>query len=241
MYADHPCRIPVRKTRDQQDFYNAFSTVFSHSRHVTPVHYQLGARHVRWLPFAYEPRTHRPVAAERTEGNIVYLGVWGPLVERWLLKAEPFGLHIYGYNWYRLPSDSPLRRCWKRGEGMGAGMAEAIAKHRVVLNFSRGDYDCTHTMKPFEIAASGGACLMNRISDNEIFFRHGQEMIYFDTADEMTDNIKRLLADGTLRERLQRNALHRVKGHTYESRARQLLRFYETGDWPRDEEWADPR
>lgn len=240
IYTDHPTIIGVPKASDRPAFYDCFSTVFSHSRHVTPVHYQLGARRVRWLPFAYDPETHRPVPSPGAEGNLAYLGVWGPVVERWLLAAEPFGLAIYGHNWRRLRRSSPLRKCWRRGEGMGRGMAEAIGKHRVVLNFSRGDYDCTHTMKPFEIAASGGVCLMNRVSDNEIFFRHEDEMIYFDTMDEMREGIERLLADAPLRERLRRNALERVRGHTYESRARRLLRYHERGEWPRDKEWADP-
>lgn len=239
IYTDHPNAIGVPRAADQPAFYGCFSTVFNHSRHVGPVHYQLGARRVRWLPFAHDPDIHRPVPSTGAVGNLAYLGVWGPLVERWLLSAEPFGLDIYGSNWHHLHRGSPLQKCWRRGEGIGRGMAEAIGRHHVVLNFSRGDMDCTHTMKPFEIAASGSVCLMNRVRDNEIFFRHEEELIYFDTIEQMREGIERLLADAPLRERLRRNALERVRGHTYESRARCLLRYYERGEWPLDDEWVE--
>lgn len=236
LYTDHPFVIPGSQVTRKSSFFSAFDIVLPFSRALVPVFYQLGAKAVRWLPFAHDPVVHRPVRIDSDEksvyaANIAYLGTWGPLQEMWLRQMQKLGLKIYGGSWWRAAGKGQLATCWLKGLGIGEDMCRAIGGSKIVFNLVRAEHGAFHSMKTFEIPACGGFMLTNRTDEQELFFQDRSEAVYFDTMEEAIDYAQYYLDHEFERRRIRENGMKAVQRHTYEQRADILLNYFDTGKW----------
>jgi hypothetical protein len=228
IYPDSPFVIPGRGAPLLWEALREYRCVMTFSQGLVPVFKQLGARRVEWLPFAYDPGTHFPPAAEVAwDIPICYAGTWGPLQERWLEPLAPLGLRIFGNSWERLASGSPLVQSWVREEGRYEKMTGVLARSQVAFNVVRAEHGCAHSMKTFEIPACGGVMLTNRTPEQEMFFEDGRDCVFFDTPEEAFERASSLLGDPSRCRAIRAAALKAVAPHTYEERARSLIEMME--------------
>ncbi|RME61152.1 hypothetical protein D6779_00585 [Candidatus Parcubacteria bacterium] len=227
IYPDSPHVVPGIRLLDKlTSALPEYRTVFTFSKALVPVFFQMGARDVRWLPFACDPVLQRPVGSMRDyECNIAYLGCWGPLQEQWLMPMAEKGLHIYGSGWDRLGRGSPLRECWRPGKGMGHDMPAAIAGAKIVFNIVRAEHGCAHSMKTFEIPACGGFMITNRTDEQACFLEDRKEAVFFDSAQEAMDAVEYYLRHESERRLIARQAFKKMAQMTYQARAAEMFRY----------------
>lgn len=224
IYSDNPFIIPGKDVYQLTDVFQAYRIIFVFSRQLIPIFYQLGAKDVRWLPFAHDPETHFPCRpTHNIITPIIYFGTWGPLQEWWLGMLVEHGLSIFGTNWENLPKENQLQTCWKKGRGIGLAMGAEVSQASIVFNMVRAEAGCGSTMKTFEIPACGGFMLTNRTEEQEEFFKDKFECIYYDCVEDLKEKIYFYIKNNSERRRIVANAFVQAKNHTYVDRVKQIL------------------
>lgn len=231
IYPDHPFAIPGGKSAYHlKDTLSLYDCVFTFSPSLIPVFYQLGAKKVQWLPFAYCDKMGFRDLTPHPSKDLAYFGVWGPFQEQILKNLAPLGLNIYGANWLN-SKDKQILKCWKKGEGMGTEMFNEIADTKIIVNMVRAEHGCFHTMKTFEIPAAGGFSITNYSDEQAYFFKPDKEAVYFNTEEEMVDKVRFYQNNETLRNQIRVKAHDKVKSHTYKERAAHLIEFFVEGTY----------
>lgn len=198
-----------------------------------PEYVAAGARAVALWRSAFVPRVHRPVeltAAERASlgSDVVFAGHWEDDGRAALLEAlarNGLRVRVFGTGWEghlgtgALASIPPVRAV------RGDDYAKALCASKVALVFLSARNRDEYTRRCFEIPACGVAMLAPRTRVLESLFVEGAEALYFDGADELAQNARRLVEDQALRARIAAGGLARVwrDGHDLPSRARELL------------------
>jgi len=99
-------------------------------------------------------------------------------------------------------------------------MSRALARGKVVVHTSRWQDDASLGTRPFEIAQTGLAGVVQRRRGVESCFEHGREMSFFDTPSEASKEIRKLLGDDNLRKSVGDAARARAeRDHTWKNRA----------------------
>jgi spore maturation protein CgeB len=227
IYADHPFAIPGPGAVQLAPLLSLYDCVFTFSRTLFPVFYQIGAKEVQWLPFGYGENQLRSIQPNPSI-LLAYFGAWGPIQERLLSELDESELSIFGPNWAKTKYPN-VRGMWKENEGMGTKMTDNITDTQIIFNLVRAEHGVFHTMKTFEIPAGGGFLLSNYSPDQELFFDADKEMIFFNTIEEAKDKIAYYKKHPELRDKIRYAAQKRVKKHTYTNRAKQILSYLEKG------------
>lgn len=117
---------------------------------------------------------------------------------------------------------------WQRhGTHLGdlpyAAMSHAYARGHAALNIMRGQDDVGLNLKPFEITASGVACLCQNRPGLESFFNPGQEIVAVDGPAHTGTALRTLLDSPTRRCEIAQAGLERTRReHTWSARAMTL-------------------
>lgn len=238
IYTDSPMVFPGPYDRRLWGALRVYDTVLTFGQNLTPIFYQLGAKRVEWLPFAYDPDFHQPRQLGQEDAAlfrapVAYIGAYGPLQAQWLTPLVPLGLTIWGVHWHHLPYGHPLRACWQQSRGYGEEMWKPIVGAGVVFNLVRAEHGCSHSMKTFEIPACGGMMITNRSHEQLLFFKEGKDAVFFDGQEEALDKVRFYIAHEAERERIRQSGLKAVAPHSYASRASALVKYVESGEMPR--------
>jgi len=210
-----------------------YDCVFTFSRFQVPLLYWFGARNVLYLPFAFDPRIHRPLSLKDRErefygSDVTYLGTWQPYLESWIKELSPYDLKIWGDQWYLLRDNFQLRACW---QGPGAGlydeMPKVISSSKIIFNLIRFHNGNSHSMKTFEIPACGGFMLTNRTDEQLEFFPEDKGAVYFSSREELKEKIRYYLNNDAVRIQIAKAGYQLARPHTYDERARAILNLYQ--------------
>jgi hypothetical protein len=190
----------------------------------------LGCPAVSFLPFAYAPRLHRPeptcngCADYAPEEDLFFAGGADRDRVPYLAACIRAGLRVrlHGGYWNRYAET--------RGRAQGHlpphRLSHAMSRSRVALCLVRRANRDGHVMRSFEIPAIGACMLTEDTAEHrEIFGPDGENVLYFNTIDQMVDRLRWLLAHDSERVRLA-EAAHRliVSGkHTYRDRLEAML------------------
>ena len=207
-------------------------------------HREAGHRHAAWLPFACDPRAHRPEDRDGREPSspgsgherrddapsVVFIGSHYP--ERQILLRFLRGLDVgvWGPGWERAADDPQVGPMIRGGALRPAAWRRLYARCRVALNIHYGSFgpqdasgDLANT-RVFEILACGAYQVVDRPGDVLRLFTDGTHLRTFGSGDEMRAAVEQALGDPDLRERVARRGRAEVLArHTYEHRARRLL------------------
>jgi glycosyltransferase involved in cell wall biosynthesis len=188
-----------------------------------------GCRFVEFLPFGFDDELFfpdPPPASERSRyaADVFFAG--GADSERRpflaALVARGFDVALYGDYWERFAET----RAVTRGHGTPKELRHAIAASKVCLGLVRRANRDGHAMRSIEVPAAGGCFLVERTGEHEeIFGPDNQAVAYFNDIDDMVRQLRRLLEDDSLRQRLATRA-HEIieQGHfTYEDRLLTLI------------------
>ena len=214
-----------KKIAPSYDFY------FTNDSALLPAYKEAGQRNAYFLPFCCEPQVHKRIQLTQEEkgkygAEISFIGQWNKVRQRLLERVATFDLKVYGPGWIkRVKKDSPL--CGKLFEPVHPGeLPKVYSASVIVLNIHLWFGGFTHgvNMRLFEAAG----CAVCQICDfqeqiPELFVPE-KEVVIFRNESELTQTVKRLLADrGKVSEIGAEAQLRAYRDHTYEVRMREVL------------------
>jgi hypothetical protein len=185
---------------------------------------QAGVRTVQYLPFAYDPESHRPGVPETSSRPCDVLFVGGCDADRLPLIAALIdaGLDValFGGYWNR----HTLTRPYWRGMADQETIRTASASARVCLCLVRRANRDENVMRSFEAAAIGGCILAEDTRDHRELY--GDAARYFTTNDDLVREARDLVCRDDVRADLARHLRQRVArtSNTYADRLREILR-----------------
>ncbi len=196
-----------------------------------------GVRTAVFIPHGFDPDIHRPLKIGDEERAIFgcdasFIGTWSAKKEKYLahLKAKlpQLDLKIWGDQWGKITSEV-LRPCIQGKPVVGDLYALAIQCSTVNLGIlseqvsgaSSGDLITSRT---FHIPAASGFLLHERNEESVLYFREGEEAAFFETPEEMAQQVAHYLSDATSRERLRLAGHQRaLREHSLDARAAFML------------------
>jgi len=190
-----------------------------------------GCRQVAFVPFGYEPSLHFPDSFESAEEfgkfscDVVFVG--GADRDRYpyfeaLVRAVPdLHLNLYGGYWDRNPVLAP----YHRGFALGRDYRLALEGAKIAPCLVRRANRDGHVMRSFEVPACRAFMLAERTRDHQEFFREGEEVGYFSSAEELVEKVGYYLNHDNERQRMAEAAYRKVTSgnYTYSHRLQQIL------------------
>lgn len=215
--------------RNSIQYYDAY---FIWGKFLIPALIKAGAKHVEYLPFAYDPELHYPLQVSEHEikkyGNdIAFIGSWDKEREEFLESLTNFDLAIWGNGWQKLKWNSKLKSKWKKKDVIGEEFSKVCNSSKIVLNHIRAQNGNAHNMKTFEIPACNGFMLTKRTEEQGEFFEEGKEIACFSTPVELDAMIRKYVNNDSIRNQIKINARKKIQPHTYFERAKKILDLYE--------------
>lgn len=198
-----------------------FDHLFVAQKDFLPRYEAAGCRRVHWLPLAHDPAIHRPLGLPKRRG-IVFVGNPWPGTER-------------GQVIERMRREADMEVAW----AYQLDMVRAFNEARIVFNRSlSGDVN----MRVFEALGCGAFLLTDRCANGfEELFRVGEELVGYGSVDEALELTRHYLASDADREAIAaRGHARAVADHTYDARARAILREALGFEAPRPVRESDP-
>lgn len=190
---------------------------------------RLGARNVRFLPWAVDPNVLKPVPVASQDIDAFFYGFGDEYRQSWLnaMLIKPS----------RAWSDRRISaRVGRITMDLGAveqiknvpfsRLRELCCRSKINLNIARESHTALHassSMRPYELAALECCMVSNPYAGLEEWFEPGKEMFLLSEPDEVTELYPWLWRNEKERQEVGQRARERVlKEHTYRHRARQL-------------------
>jgi spore maturation protein CgeB len=184
------------------------------SQHLADIKRGLGLRNVSFMPHAYDPETHVPVALdardrERYGCEASFIGTWSPKKERLLAHVRrmlpDLHLRIWGNQWEQ--ASSGLDGAVMRQAVLGTEYAKAIHASAISIALLREGVPNSHggdvtTARTFEIPAVGGFMLHERTEEVQGFFEENKECAMFLDDDELAAKVAHYLENPAERLRI---------------------------------------
>lgn len=185
----------------------------------------LGERFCGVLSFAYLPSVHSPADAAADRGGFCFIANRDPKRDPYIraLCSAQKDIRVYG-NYFPL---HPL--CWRypgrfRPAVANQRMADVYARHLGSINIHARVVKGGTNMRTFECAGYGIAQVVERLPGLETLFSPGEDLLTFETIDELVEQMARLESDPGFARSLAVSAARRALArHTYFHRARALL------------------
>lgn len=213
-------RREERKARTYVDALPAYDIVFTWGEFLINRLYEKGANDARYLPFAHDPRLHRPADPKlEFECDVIFLGHYSKKRHRILSSLTDFDLKIYGDKWGRKSLlDRDLRECVEGGPVTGPDYSRAMCSAKMVVNVTADHAGSGANMRTFEIPATGRLMVTNRTSGQRRFFEDGEAAAMYEGADDIPVTVARYLENDVERERIATNGRDIAGDHTYAAR-----------------------
>jgi spore maturation protein CgeB len=136
-----------------------------------------------------------------------------------------FDLKIWGPDWgRRCKNNLGIMNVWQGRALRGSEFAKAVASSKINLNIIDPTNYPAANMRFFEIPCAGGMQVCSPCPEMEQEFKNGETIFYYRSVSELSDQIRSLLDNSELRERVK-HAAHRkvMEKHTYLHRVKQIL------------------
>jgi spore maturation protein CgeB len=205
---------------------SAYDLVFSPRRANIPDLEALKGPQVHYLPFAFSPDVHHPVASDSPQsGNVVFIGGADPDRVRLMTVIHQAGLplDLWGGYWSRQPALAPLAHGHAGPEDFPALVTNAAVNLCLVRRANRDG----HSMRTFELAAIGGCMAVEDTREHrELFGPDDQLVRYFASDADLVALLTRLLGSPQDRHRLAaavREQFFDQPGHRYSDRLQSMI------------------
>jgi spore maturation protein CgeB len=191
----------------------------------------LGQGRTHYIPSAYEPSVHHPIADNYSRFNkdqfeITFVGTYD--------KSRVVQLDAVGWNHLHVWGDF-----WKKYEGYESRMnrihphavyhqeySDILSHSQCVLGLLREEAGDLHTQRTFEIPACGVLQIAPRNDEILSFFKEDKEIVCFKTNEELQDKTQFYLKRPEKRLEIAKKGFERVmKGkHTYLDRMSEIIK-----------------
>ena len=185
---------------------------------------EYGAKKVYYLPFACDLKLHQPeeinkVNSEFYGSDIAFIGTWDEEREWLLNQLLEYDLKIWGDGWHK--ANKNIQKKWQKIHVSGTDFSKVCANSKINLNIIRKQNKPAHNMRTFEIPASKGFVISNRTNEINKIYIENEEIICFDSVNELHNKIKYYLEENELRNSISVNAYRKtILEHTYKDRAK---------------------
>ena len=209
------------------DFYNLF--------HLKGVNL-LRAEHIQadYLSHAVSPKRFHPLPDQQALYDICFVGNFSPWRDEVLKTALSISKNIalYGPNWLKAGkskiSKDDLAHIYKGESIIGEDLNVLFNSSKIVLNASRFRSSAGLNMRFFEVLATGACLLTDAPPELERHFIKDQHLVTFSNPEELTFNLKKLLNDLPLRQRIGQAGYQEViSHHTYQHLAEKIILQYD--------------
>jgi spore maturation protein CgeB len=198
---------------------------------------KIGARYVYSLPLAFDPTVDKTISLNNGEkqkysSNLTFVGTVIPAREDILEAVVNFGLNIWGprTNVYGswLNKKSELSRCYKGGPIFGDEVVKIYNASKIVVSIDSlyGNKIFSVTPRVFEVAGCGSFHICNLNEQLSRFFEIGNEIVCFNTKEDLKRLVKYYLENEEERAAIAKNGQKRAyKDHTYARRIEEMVSF----------------
>lgn len=207
-----------------------------HTRAGLPFLAQAGCKRPFYLALAADPTLHKPealtAADRRTYGcELVFVGNNRPEHAALFERLQGRDLAIWGSWQWKNAKDPWVRSRFRGREANGVDYAKAHIAAEIALNPIDPLDVPGHNMRVFELPACRVFTLVTRTEEVLDFFREGETVATFGSADELLEKVRHYLAHPEERRRIAAAAYERVVhgGHTYRDRVRALFTELDLG------------
>lgn len=197
---------------------------------------QLGIEKSAFIPHGFDPEIHKPIKPEFIPKDffcdVSFIGTWSPKKERLLSylmeKLPTLKMNIWGGQWEK-SSSSNIKSSIHFKTVFGDVYAAAISASKINLGIlseqvkgaSSGDLITSRT---FHIPAAGGFMLHERTPESILYFGENQEVGFFETEEELVQQVEKFLNDEALRLNIANNGhLRALAEHSIDNRATRVL------------------
>ncbi len=194
----------------------------------------LGQAQAHYLPSAYEPSVHRPIAAAESrfdrEFPVTFIGTYDRSRDEWMRAAGWDRLEVWGDRWERFPQYRSYRERIHPHAIYYFEFADVLSRSQCALGLLREEAQDRHTQRTFEIPACGALQLAPRNDEILGFFEEGREILCFSSPSELREKIDYALRDPQNARTIARRGYERVLqgGHTYRDRVAAMIRTAES-------------
>ncbi len=204
----------------------SFDHVLVSSRSTIPFLEGTGVDSIIHLPFACDPAVHRTFKMERTF-DVTFVGSYYPERARLLAKLSHLDLKIWGPYWNLPWIPRSLAKHVMHDGSFGEKLVMIMNRSKIAVNVHHlSDLNATGkvNMRVFETAGCGAFQLTDRAIGLGEFFSLGQEIVCYDSPQELIELAEYYLDSEELRERIAVAGQRRAySDHTYVKRVRLLL------------------
>lgn len=206
-----------------------YDIVFSYSRDSISVFESLGAKNVKWLPFAGDIGLHgSPIFKREYECDLSFIGMWRPEREEIIFKIfqdlPMLNIKIWGPDWERSKYYKHLRKIHQKKDLRGSEFAAAIYSSKISLNIMDDTNYPASNMRFFEIPCSGGLQLSSYCPEMIDFFIDGESISYFKSPEDLPKIIENLLINQEHRAKILNKSKDLILNeHNYTKRALLIL------------------
>jgi spore maturation protein CgeB len=204
----------------------AYDACFTFARHLIPSYELAGAQALHYLPFARDPQLHSPVAEPSPAAfDVVFVGNLDDDRVTFLdALASEYRVAVFGERTTATVSPSrALARATFGPAAYGPDLARALASGAISINVMRPQNLRSHNMRSFESPACGAFTLSQRTPELSELFGEGDEIVCFETVDELREAVARWRGDAQGRASIARAGFERVRNDTYARRATTVL------------------
>lgn len=192
--------------------------------------FPIKARQIRSLPLACDPKVHRQVSLSSQEqkfygSDIAFVGTVTPEREKVLEALSGFDLKIWG-KWQK--KNKTLQRCYQKQGIYGQEAVKVYNASKIVLDihtlFGREETMYNVTPRVFEVPACRAFLLTNKVKQLCDFYKVGEEIMTYQSIDELRKLIPRYLDNAGERAAIAEKGFKRAhQCHTYVHRISSLL------------------
>jgi hypothetical protein len=195
-------------------------------RDVSLAHYrQRGARDVMKVLIGFEPTVHfpspEPITDKDRDRCVSFVGTpyddRAEVLTRLAEAGLPVTISGSERAWSRALSPSAFAAMFRGGELYGSDYREAIWRSKINISFLTKSNQDEYTQKSFEIAGCGGFLLAERSQGHSLKFKEDEEAVFFSSADELIEKIRRYLSDEAARTRIAAAGYARAMRDGYDS------------------------
>jgi spore maturation protein CgeB len=203
-----------------------------------------GIQRLEHVRHGFDPEVHRPIRlsptlAKHYECDVSFVGCWSAAKEERILyllrRSNGLSVKVFGIGWGYASSEFKQRMGRNLREGVfGDELAvvyQASKANLGILSCARSDptvHDQT-TARTFQIPATKSFLLHEDTPEVRSLFDDGEEILLFNSNEDLVDKIELALKAPELREAIRERGHERCQREPYDysSAARSILRYFE--------------
>lgn len=175
-----------------------------------------------FVPHAYDPDVHKPVATAK-ESDVLLVGTGWPERQAFLERVDWTGIRLCLMGvWPTMTPTSPLWPFLTQEQVKNDELARLYSTSKICLNFHRASTTALSLgPRAYEIAACGAFQLCDARADLSTVF--GSSVPMFTTPEDLGQQIRFYLSNDIVRHRLAKASRAAVEKHTFHARAVDIL------------------